>query len=577
MLFPEASHAPPSEAPLRLPVNMDPTVYAVLNACRNQSFFAAAHFARSLDVTLCGLHEAEESEPSQLQADGSIRDSTYLSVAVEKQGESVAGSATEASQMDGSVEDPPLFIPLMDNESGGTLSSMMEDQAESSSSTSGLGYVSENPTKERSKQSTGLRSTHPSPPGGGERDGTLFPHFHGLWECGMFAGKRVHIETGDAYLGRGATAMVYEGWIVITDIVNGVETCLAKTPAAIKEITYNAKDKEVRNLYERALNLRFHMKHPGIVQSYYAGTYVPRFSCFRGSEKAMLFSHLVLARSVTGSVADVLKRTGPFPELEIRRCMAEMLSALECIHDVHHRVHNDVKPHNILIFDDATLYFSEVKYQITDLTGIAVAMPVEDVLRSIATGVVQRHSVASAGGTAMYMSPESCLGLGFMTSNDVWSLGITAYHMATGTLPWKPLERQFPSMILNGYRQKFTLQDLVGLQSNDPCETTGASPMSSTDSAVPEPGDEVGPRVRFQTESPAESQGPSDASGGCVAFRDQFKDFGPLLDVLNDVDASSDFRSFLKECLTENPLRRPTCRQLRDHPFVKDFKVEPHE
>ncbi|CAJ1018563.1 Protein tyrosine kinase/Protein kinase domain containing protein, putative [Leishmania lindenbergi] len=565
------SAVPPSEAQQGRLTNMDPSVYAVFEECRYKSLLSIYHLSQIIDFTMCGFSESTEVTDSAAHKGTHYHDCGLHSEASTKREELVGRLVADAAISSGRTEDLPLFIPFMDDNSDASFYSMVHVEAESSSNASGLGYLSENAAKGQSKQSTALKATSPTAPGSGERDVSLFPHFNGHWECGIFSGKRVYIQTGGFYLGRGATAMVYEGWMAVTDMVNGSEVCLAKVPVAIKEVTFNAKESKVRNLYELALKLRLDMVHPGIVHSYYAGTYVPRLADFCGAEKAMLYAHLVLARSVTGSVADVLKRTGPLPESEIKRCMAEILSALQCIHEDHNLVHNDVKPHNILIFDDTSAYYADFKYQITDLTGIAPATPIADVLRDLDAQLKQHQSIFSEGGTVIYMSPESCLGMATLTSNDVWSLGITAFHMATGTLPWGPLERQYPSMILNGYRQKYTLQSLVDMEVKEAYEASSAYLTRASTPLDPDSDDK--PRVRFHDSSAAGSRAAGGDSCTSQVFRNQYKGFGPILDVLDVVSISSEFRSFLAQCLIENPVERPTCRQLRSHPFVRDVKV----
>ncbi|KAG5505916.1 hypothetical protein JIQ42_06710 [Leishmania sp. Namibia] len=570
--FVGVSAAPPLEVQHQRLTNMDPFVYAVFEECRYKSLIAVCHLARIIDAVMSGFEESIQATAAQAHEGTSYHDEALSSTSSTTREEPIGGPISDAVINPGSTEDLPLFIPLSDNDSDGSFCITLHVEAKGSSNASELGYLSENAAKERSKHSTDMKAASPAAPGSGERNVALFPHLNGHWECGIFSGKRVYIDTGGLYIGRGATAMVYEGWMVVTDMVSGSEVCLAKVPVAIKEVTYNAKERKVRTLYELAVNLRLDMVHPGIVHSYYAGTYAPRLNVFHRTEKAMVYGHLVLARSVTGSVADVLKRTGPLPESEIKRCIAEVLSALQCIHEDYHLVHNDVKPHNILIFDDPSGYYADFKYQITDLTGIAPATPIEDALRDIAAATKQHGSAFSEGGTVMYMSPESCLGLGTLTSNDVWSLGITAFHMATGTLPWRPLERQYPSMILNGYRRKFTFRSLVDMHVNEISEASRTSNPTET-GALPhaDSGDKL--CVGFHASSTAGSVTIGSSSCTCQVFRDKYKEFGPILDMLDEVSVSSEFRSFLAQCLIENPVKRPTCRQLRSHPFVKDVKV----
>eukprot|EP00658_Telonema_sp_P-2_P047243 TRINITY_DN3584_c0_g1_i3.p1 TRINITY_DN3584_c0_g1~~TRINITY_DN3584_c0_g1_i3.p1 ORF type:complete len:477 (+),score=72.32 TRINITY_DN3584_c0_g1_i3:67-1497(+) len=50
-------------------------------------------------------------------------------------------------------------------------------------------------------------------------------------------------------------------------------------------------------------------------------------------------------------------------------------------------------------------------------------------------------------GTPPYMSPEACCG-NATSSSDVWSVGIMAFQMYTGRLPWRPTELAHPVLIL---------------------------------------------------------------------------------------------------------------------------------
>ncbi|KAG5510110.1 hypothetical protein JKF63_07006 [Porcisia hertigi] len=566
----DTSAIPHLEMPKQRLTNMDPSLYAVFEECRYKSHIAICHLSRIIDIAMCGFEESSEVAASETLEDASCPDGAlHRTASAKRQGIARQSGADAVISTNDTAESP--FIPFVGENPNGSVFSMLHFDPECSSSISGLGCFSDSAAWWRSRPGTGKKTISTTAPGNWERDASLFPNLNGHWECGIFSGKRVYIDTGGSYIGRGATAMVYEGYMVVTEMVDGREVCLTKVPVAIKEITFNAKERRVRSLYELAVNMRLCMAHPGLVHSYYAGTYLPRIATFRGADKAMLYGHLVLARSVTGSVADVLKRIGSFPESEIKRCMGEMLSALQCIHEDHHCVHNDVKPHNILIFDDPDMYYADVKYQITDLSGIALAKPIEEVLRDLAGNAKRPHSGFLAGGTAMYMSPESCLGLGTLTSNDVWSLGITAFHMATGTLPWRPLERQYPSMVLNGYRQKFTLTSLLEL---DVYESREACGTCTTETDAPQRADsgDTSPAT-YALGSTAESEAMGSSSNANQAFCDAHKEFGPILDALDEVRVSSEFRSFLAQCLIENPIKRPTCGQLRSHPFVKDVNV----
>lgn len=557
---------PPPGMRKHKPPNMDATLHAVCEECRYKSLFGAVRIGDVLNAVLSELDV--EAEKSSTHKSDTQQSSAQHSTTSARREESAAQSFADAATTFNSTEDPPFFIPLLDSDnsdnSDDSQHPMLDVEAHASSdSDDDMGDLATSLTGERGKAKVESKATRSLAAGATNSAPPTFPHPNSHWECGIYRGKRVYIETGGSHIGRGATALVYEGWMVITETApDGAETILAKIPVAVKGVNYDARPAEVRRVFRLAVNIRLAMLHPGIVHSFYAGTLYPRYLQFLTSEKAMMYSFLVLARSTTGSVADVVKRSGPFAEDEIRLCMAELLDVLQCLHEEHHRVHNDVKPHNILIFDDPNIYYTEYKYQVTDLTAVTTATPLADVVREAHATRKERLSTSLAGGTAVYMSPESCLGLSMLCSNDVWSLGITAFHMATGTLPWRPLERQYPSMIMNGYRQKYTLQTLFGAAGVDWRE-------GSTCSGVSEAGQYVGAHAGRGGGSP-ETSGVGNTT---QAFREQYRDFGPILDVLGEVNVSDDFRDFLSLCLTENPMHRPTSRELRRHPFVKSVGV----
>lgn len=60
-------------------------------------------------------------------------------------------------------------------------------------------------------------------------------------------------------------------------------------------------------------------------------------------------------------------------------------------------------------------------------------------------------------GTVLYMSPEVAAGALHRTvQSDIWSLGVLAVWLLTkGELPWAPLERQLPSLLLHQLRDSY--------------------------------------------------------------------------------------------------------------------------
>jgi serine/threonine protein kinase len=117
-----------------------------------------------------------------------------------------------------------------------------------------------------------------------------------------------------------------------------------------------------------------------------------------------------------GSLADIMKRTGTFPEPAIACVAYQSLQGLVFLHKERHIVHRDLKPANILANSRG-----EVK-----IADFGVNRELE-------------HSFDAAGsfvGTAPYMSPERITGGQYSYSSDVWSLGLTLLECAIGRYPY---------------------------------------------------------------------------------------------------------------------------------------------
>ena len=121
------------------------------------------------------------------------------------------------------------------------------------------------------------------------------------------------------------------------------------------------------------------------------------------------------------SVGGRIKRRGRLPVEEARRIMRETADALSAAHNVS-IIHRDIKPDNIL------LEGTRGRVMVTDL-GIAKALSASSGATLTGVGV--------AIGTPSFMSPEQAAGEKEIDGrSDVYSLGIVAYQMLTGELPF---------------------------------------------------------------------------------------------------------------------------------------------
>lgn len=132
-------------------------------------------------------------------------------------------------------------------------------------------------------------------------------------------------------------------------------------------------------------------------------------------ERAYGTRFIVMERLEGEMLADLIERRAPPRWSTVRRLLREVGSAL---HHAHQRglIHRDVKPSNIFITEDGTAKLLDF--------GIAVHQE-----RSAAKGDARV-------GSPCYVAPEQILGKPLDGRADIYALGITAFELITGQVPF---------------------------------------------------------------------------------------------------------------------------------------------
>jgi len=166
---------------------------------------------------------------------------------------------------------------------------------------------------------------------------------------------------------------------------------------------------EIRQRFMREAQTAARLSHPNIVP-------------IHGVDESGGLVYFVMGLVDGESLGARIKRRGHLPAEEVRRIMKETADALSAAH-AFSVVHRDIKPDNIL------LEGTRGRVMVTDF-GIAKALSAGSGATLTGAGV--------AIGTPAYMSPEQAAGEREIDGrSDVYSLGIVAYQMVTGELPFQ--------------------------------------------------------------------------------------------------------------------------------------------
>ncbi len=192
-------------------------------------------------------------------------------------------------------------------------------------------------------------------------------------------------------LGRGGMGIVYRAR----------DTRLGRT-VAIKILHPRQHSPEALRRFEREARAAAALSHPGIVHIYDFG-------------QGFGSSFLVMEYVAGPTLHQLLKEEPAFVRANLLALMLQAAEAVGYAH-THHVVHRDLKPANFILAERKQL-------KILDF-GIARRLDELDLSQSGVTG------------TPYYMAPEQILNEQPDERSDVYSLGVTFFQLATGTLPF---------------------------------------------------------------------------------------------------------------------------------------------
>ncbi len=201
-------------------------------------------------------------------------------------------------------------------------------------------------------------------------------------------------------IGTGGMAFVYRA----TDRESGEQV-------AIKVLTSRlAADPESIARLRREAALAMRLDHPGVCHIAAAG-----------SDRGL--HYLVMPLLEGESLATRVERESPLPIDEVLDIVVQLCAGLQHAHD-RGVLHRDLKPENVMLVPAP----EGTRAVIMDF-GLAKPAPSEDGQQKITdTGVIL--------GTPEFMSPEQIRGLPLDPRSDQYALGVLAFELLTGELPF---------------------------------------------------------------------------------------------------------------------------------------------
>jgi serine/threonine protein kinase len=214
-------------------------------------------------------------------------------------------------------------------------------------------------------------------------------------------------------IGRGGMADVYKGH----DANQGRTVAIKVLPPDL------ALQADFRRRFEREARTIAALKHPNIVQLFDFGETNGTY-------------YMVMEYLTGDALSGYLARSGPLALDVARPILADIASALDYAHQ-QGIVHRDVKPSNVMLHTTTTPPVSAGKHKHAQRSGAADSAILTDFGIARLTDGGTRITRSGAVGTFDYISPEQIRDAKDVDGRaDIYSLGVTAFQMLTGRLPF---------------------------------------------------------------------------------------------------------------------------------------------
>jgi eukaryotic-like serine/threonine-protein kinase len=198
----------------------------------------------------------------------------------------------------------------------------------------------------------------------------------------------------DRAIGEGGMAVVFLGRDLLLD-----------RDVAVKALRPQfAADPQFRVRFRREAQAAAGFSHPNIVDVYDVGETAGQ-------------PWFVMAYVPGQTLKAVIATEAPFHPDDVAGLLQQVCSALDYAHERGY-VHRDVKPQNILVDPDGHAVVADF--------GIAKGMADADLTQT-----------AAGFGTVHYVSPEQAAGSAATPASDVYAVGVVAFEMLTGRLPFE--------------------------------------------------------------------------------------------------------------------------------------------